>query len=145
MYETPQRACKKCAVGFRRPQDLQKSFVSAERFAGEVIASASGMVPESAVVVWQVRGIIEDVHCFFYPKRAGFALAVERAGERLLDEMFDHFPSLMARAREMKRTLIEVGFEPVEEAVDAPGLEWLLHQFVRRGVASLHPHAPRAC
>jgi len=103
------------------------------------------MVPESAVVVWQVRGVIEDVHCFFYPKRAGFSLAVERAGERLLDERFDHFPSLMARAREMQRTLVDAGFEPVEEVVDTPGLEWLLRQFVRAGVAPLHALTPRAC
>ena len=103
------------------------------------------MVPESAVVVWQVRGIVEDVHCFFYPKRAGFALAVERAGDRLLDEAFDHFPSLMARAREMKQTLVQAGFEPVEEAVDNPSLESLLRQFARASAAPLHAVRLRAC
>jgi len=103
------------------------------------------MVPESAVVVWQVRGIVEDVHCFFYPRRAGFALAVERAGERLADEVFEHFPSLMARAREMKRTLVQAGFEPVEEAVEGPALEGLLRRFAVAGGARLHGLAARAC
>ncbi len=103
------------------------------------------MVPETAVVVWQVRGLVEDVHCFFYPKRFGFSLAVERAGDRLLDECFDHFPSLMARAREMKHTLVQAGFEPIEEAADTPSLEWLLRQFVRAGAAPLHALSPRAC
>ena len=103
------------------------------------------MVPESAVVVWQVRGLVEVVHCFFYPRRAGFALAVERAGERLLDETHAHFAAMMARAREMKQTLIEAGFEPVEEAVDEPPLEWLLRQFVRAGTAPVRMLAARAC
>lgn len=103
------------------------------------------MVPESAVVVWQVRGLVEDVLCFFYPRRAGYALAVERAGERLLDERFDHFPSLIARAREMRRTLVQAGFEPVEEAVEGASLESQLRQFVRVGSVPLHAAAPRAC
>lgn len=103
------------------------------------------MVPESAVVVWQVRGVVEDVLCFFYPRRAGYALAVERAGERLLDERFDHFPSMIARAREMRQTLVHAGFEPVEEAVEAPGLDRLLRRFVHAGLVSLHAAAPRAC
>jgi hypothetical protein len=103
------------------------------------------MVPESAVVVWQVRGLVEDVHCFFFPRRSGFALAVERAGERLLDETYHHFPALMARARAMKQTLIEAGFDEVEEAVDAPSLEWLLRQFVRAGAAPAASLHARAC
>lgn len=103
------------------------------------------MVPESAVVVWQVRGLVEDVLCFFYPRRAGYALAVERAGERLLDERFDHFPSLVARACEMRQTLVQAGFEPVDEASNTPSLEWLLRGLVREGTAALHAPPPRAC
>jgi hypothetical protein len=103
------------------------------------------MVPETAVVVWQVRGLVEDVLCFFYPHRAGFALAVERAGERLLDERFDHFPSLMARAREMRGTLVQAGFEPIEEATQGASLDWLVRRFVRAGMAPRHASGLPAC
>lgn len=103
------------------------------------------MVPESALVVWQLKGFIENIHCFFYPRRAGFALAVERAGERLVDEYYEDLNALMARAREMKETLIGAGFEPLVEKSEGPSLDWLLTQFVRGGSAPVRTLAARAC
>jgi hypothetical protein len=104
------------------------------------------MVPDSAVVVWHLRGFIEDVHCFFYPRRAGFALVVERAGERLLDEDYDDLPPMMARAREMKDNLLLAGFTAVDplKSGDTLQLDWLLAHFVRPGVSPTHAGA-RAC
>jgi hypothetical protein len=104
------------------------------------------MVPDSAVVVWHLRGFIEDVHCFFFPRRAGFALAVERAGERLLEEDYDDLPPMMARAREMKDNLVRAGFVAVDPVSSGQSLQldWLLAHFVRAGTASQHAGA-RAC
>ena len=104
------------------------------------------MVPDSAVVVWQLRGFIEDVHCFFFPRRAGFALAVERAGERLLDEEYDDLPPMMERAREMKDNLLRAGFVPLDPTKNSEPLQldWLLAHFVRAGVAPYGAGA-RAC
>ncbi|RPJ74290.1 MAG: hypothetical protein EHM24_06355 [Acidobacteria bacterium] len=98
------------------------------------------MVPDSAVVVWHLRGFIEDVHCFFFARRAGFALAVERAGERLLDEDYDDLPPMMERAREMKDNLLRAGFVAVNptDATEPLQLDWLLAHFVRGGTASRH-------
>jgi hypothetical protein len=101
------------------------------------------MVPDSAVVVWHLRGLIEDVHCFFFPRRAGFGLAVERAGERLLDEDYADLPPMMARAREMKDNLLRAGFIAVSptDSTAPLQLDWLLAHFVRAGTA---PHFARA-
>jgi hypothetical protein len=103
------------------------------------------MVPESALVVWQLRGFVEDIHCFFYPRRAGFALAIERAGERLVEEYYDDLKLLMLRARQMRETLVHAGFEPIHETGDGPSLDWLFAQFVRAGVAPVRTLAARAC
>jgi hypothetical protein len=103
------------------------------------------MVPESALMVWQLRGFVEDIHCFFYPRRAGFALGVERAGERLVEEYYDDVKQLMVRARQMKDTLVNAGFEPLHETSDGPSLDWLLPQFVRAGTAPVRTLAARAC
>lgn len=98
------------------------------------------MVPDSAVVVWHLRGFIEDVHCFFFPRRAGFALAVEHAGERLYDENYADLPAMLAQAREMRANLLRAGFVPVDANPDADArqLDWLLAQFVRGGRAPQH-------
>jgi hypothetical protein len=40
------------------------------------------MVPQSAVIVWQLRGFVEDVACYFVRRPSSFTLTVERAGER---------------------------------------------------------------
>jgi hypothetical protein len=96
------------------------------------------MVPYSAVVVWELRGLIEDVHCFFTPRASGYLLSIERAGERLLEEVHEDFRDMMDRARELRGSLIRVGFEPLtpDEAPASP-LDSLLLNFVRVGTAPL--------
>jgi hypothetical protein len=99
------------------------------------------MMPHSAVVVWQLRGFVEDVQCYFLPRAASLALYVERAGELLLREEFGDLRALMDRALELRRRLVAIGFRAVGEApVDAhPTLESMLRHFVRDGTAALHP------
>jgi hypothetical protein len=101
------------------------------------------MVPCSAFVVWELRGLIEDVHCFFLQREPGFLLAIERAGERLLEEHHDDFREMMSRARELRSSLVRVGFEPVtaDAATTAPFDSLLLH-FVRVGTAPLTVSGP---
>jgi hypothetical protein len=104
------------------------------------------MIPPSAVVVWQLRGFVEDVQCYFVRTGRSHTLAVERAGEDLLCEEFDRLADLMTRAGELRRSLLKVGFRPApltEELPEQPVLESLLLHFVREGTALLHglPHA----
>jgi hypothetical protein len=96
------------------------------------------MVPYSAVVVWELRGLIEDVQCFFVPRPSGFELSIERAGERLLEEVHDDYREMMSRARALRASLVRVGFEPVSAgaATNSP-LDSLLLDFVRAGTAPL--------
>jgi hypothetical protein len=99
------------------------------------------MVPQSAVVVWQLRGFVEDVHCFLIRRGAGFDIAIERAGERLLQEHFTRLSDLMLRAGELKANLEQVGFAPMPRLdADEAGqpLEPLLRAFVEAGRAPLY-------
>lgn len=96
------------------------------------------MVPYSAVVVWELRGLIEDVHCFFVPRRGEYLLSIERAGERLLEEIHDDFREMMSRARALRASLVRVGFEPLPaDATTTSPLDSLLLNFVRVGTAPL--------
>jgi hypothetical protein len=93
------------------------------------------MIPYSAVVVWQLHGLVEDVHCFFLTRAAAFTLVIERAGERLLQEDHKDLSTLMPRAEELRRSLVAVGFTPIGtvEVESQPILESLLQQFVLEG------------
>jgi hypothetical protein len=96
------------------------------------------MVPQNAVIVWQLCGFVEEVDCFFVKGSRDFTLTVERAGERLAEERYGSLHETMVRARQMKCDLIEVGFKPVASADSEPGLDSLLRQFVREGTTQLH-------
>jgi hypothetical protein len=91
----------------------------------------------STVVVWELRGLVEDVHCFFEPRGPSmYQLLVERAGERLLEESHDDFREMMSRARDLRSSLIRVGFEPVSARAAARSpLSSLLRHFVKAGTA----------
>jgi hypothetical protein len=96
------------------------------------------MVPQSAVIVWQLRGLVEDVACYFVRRASSFTLTVERAGERLSEEQYSSLSTLMGRAGDLRRSLIELGFAPTAESDPQPGLESLLRNFVKEGTAALH-------
>jgi len=96
------------------------------------------MVPRNAVVVWQLCGFVEEVVCYFVRRARGYALTVERAGERLVEEEYATLGATMTRAREMKHDLLEVGFMPVADALPEPALDSLLQHFVKEGTALLH-------
>ncbi len=96
------------------------------------------MVPQNAVIVWQLFGFVEEVDCYFVRSPRDFTLTVERAGERLAEERYSSLHETIARAREMKRDLMDVGFKAVPLAETEPGLESLLRQFVREGTTHLH-------
>jgi len=79
------------------------------------------------------------VQCFLFRRGAGFDVAVERAGERLLQEHFARLSDLMLRAGEIKANLEGVGFQPVPaEDGEAQPLEPLLRAFVQAGTAPLY-------
>lgn len=105
------------------------------------------MVPYTAVIVWELRGLVEDVHCFFVPRQGGYLLAIERAGERLLEEVHVDFACMMSRARELRTSLVRVGFQPAPaERADAAArvpLDSLLMNFVRVGTTPLAAASPR--
>jgi hypothetical protein len=96
------------------------------------------MVPANAVIVWQLCGFVEEVDCYFVRTFRDYTLTVERAGERLAEEQYGSLHETMARAREMKRDLIEVGFRPTTSATAEPALDSLLEHFVKEGTALLH-------
>lgn len=103
------------------------------------------MVPYSAVVVWELRGLIEDVHCYFMQRQSGYVLSIERAGERLLEELYDDFREMMARARELRTSLVRVGFQPFSQDAAALPVDSLLLNFVRVGTAPLAAASHRPC
>jgi len=94
------------------------------------------MVPHEAVIVWRLRGLVEDVRCYFLDQGARYRLVVERAGEELLVEDHATLRVMTHRAAELRASLIGVGFEPllVAPAAGIP-LDSLLDQFVRIGTA----------
>lgn len=96
------------------------------------------MVPQSAVIVWQLRGFVEEVDCYFVRRASSFILTVERAGECLAEEQYPSLRTAMARARELRRNLVSVGFVPVTTPSNEPQpvLEALLRHFVRDGTAA---------
>lgn len=96
------------------------------------------MVPQNAVIVWQLAGFIEEVECYFVKRPGEFSLTVERAGERLAEEHYRSLHETIARAREIKRDLIDVGFRPVGRTDGEPRLDSLLMHFVKEGTALLH-------
>jgi hypothetical protein len=100
--------------------------------------STEEMVPPSAVIVWQLRGYVEEVDCYFVRLASECTLTVERAGERLIEERFASLHEAMARAREMQRDLMLVGFKPIADAEAEPELDTLLQHFVREGTAMLY-------
>lgn len=93
----------------------------------------------AAVIVWELRGLVEDVRCFFLRRRGAYLLGIERAAERLLEEEYVDFPAMMLRARELRSNLERVGFTPVvdDDGVAAWRSDSLLHHFVRLGIAPL--------
>jgi hypothetical protein len=98
------------------------------------------MLPQTGVIVWQLRGWVEDVVCHLVERSAAFTLTVERAGERLAEERYSSLEATMARALELRRSLMRVGFAPVEafEPEPQPVLDVLLRHFAREGTALLH-------
>lgn len=98
------------------------------------------MVPQSAVIVWQLRGLVEVVACYFVRRASSFTLTVERAGEHLSEEQYSSLRTLMDRARDLRRSLIDLGFAPMAafESESQPALESLLLDFVKEGTAALH-------
>ncbi len=98
------------------------------------------MVPQSAVIVWQLRGFVEEVECYFVKRTSAFMLTVERAGESLAEEQYSSLHETMVRARELRRSLMKVGFLPVaaSAAEPQPVLESLLMHFVKDGTAALY-------
>ncbi len=98
------------------------------------------MDPETAFVVWQLRGLVEDVHCYFFKRPSSFRLVVERAGERLMEETYHDLQDLLRRAGELRRNLVNLGFTPIGLGATGagPGLATLLRHFVREGTATLH-------
>lgn len=96
------------------------------------------MVPQDAVIVWQLRGFIENVECFLVSRASAFSLVIERAGERLAEERYLSLHDTMARARELKANLLQVGFKAVSKGEPEPVLDSLLLHFVRVGTAVLH-------
>jgi hypothetical protein len=65
-------------------------------------------------------------------------LSIERAGEHLLEELHDDFREMMSRARELRSSLVRVGFEPVSaDASTTSPLDSMLLDFVRAGTAPL--------
>jgi hypothetical protein len=96
------------------------------------------MVPPSAVIIWQLRGYVEEVDCYFVRLVSEYTLTVERAGERLVEERYASLHEAMARARQMQRDLIQVGFKPIADAAAEPELDTLLQHFVREGTAQLY-------
>jgi hypothetical protein len=98
------------------------------------------MAPQSAVIVWQLRGFVEEVECYFVKHAVSFTLTVERAGERLAEERYSSLHATMTRARDLRRSLIDVGFVPVAafDPEPQPVLESTLLDFVRQGTATLH-------
>lgn len=96
------------------------------------------MVPYSAVVVWELRGLVEDVRCFFVPRYGSYLLSIERAGERLLEEMHDDFEEMIHRAGDLRRSLVRVGFQPAAaDGASSIPLDSLLLHFVRVGTTPL--------
>lgn len=96
------------------------------------------MVPYSAVVVWELRGLVENVRCFFLPRRGSYLLSIERAGERLLEETHDDFEEMIDRAGDLRRSLVRVGFQPTAaDGASSVPLDSLLMHFVRVGTAPL--------
>jgi hypothetical protein len=98
------------------------------------------MVPQNRVIVWQLRGKFEDVVCYFVERSPTFTLTVERAGERLAEERYATLDATMARARQLRRSLVQVGFETVAAFDGEPPsvLDSLLRRFVREGTTALH-------
>ena len=97
------------------------------------------MIPSTAVIVWQLRGFVEDVQCFFAERPdQGFTLVVERAGELLVQERYLDRRAMMARASALRRSLVAVGFIPISAGAHEPAnaLEPLLVHFVREGRAA---------
>ena len=104
------------------------------------------MVPYSAVVVWELRGLIEDVHCYFVPRAGGYLLGIERAGEQLLEELHDDFKEMISRAREIRSSLVHVGFQPVSAHANADfPADSLLLSSVRAGTSVLSAAGYRPC
>lgn len=95
------------------------------------------MLSNAAVIVWQLRGLIEDVHCFFESQSPGYLLSIERAGELLLEERHDDFQAMLGRASELRSCLVRIGFEPVSAQTPAEPMDSLLLSFVRIGTAPL--------
>ncbi|HEY3380847.1 MAG TPA: hypothetical protein VGK32_03715 [Vicinamibacterales bacterium] len=102
------------------------------------------MVPPTAVVVWQLRGFVEDIHCFFSERGAAFTLVIERAGERLLTEEYTELRALLARAADLRGRLVGVGFAPIgkAKAEPEPVLQSLLMHFVLEGRAATYATIP---
>jgi hypothetical protein len=98
------------------------------------------MVPQSAVIVWQLHGLVEAVDCYFVKNASSFTLTVERAGESLAEEQYTSLHATMSRARELRRSLMSVGFVPMAafETEPQPVLDSLLRHFVKEGTAALH-------
>ena len=103
------------------------------------------MVPDASLLIWRLRGLIEDVQCYVLPRGMRYRLVVARAGEKLLEEDHATAHATIRRAGELRASLIGVGFEPspADATVSAP-LDSLLNRFVRAGTAPVQPAAARA-
>ncbi|MGH9160890.1 MAG: hypothetical protein ACRD2X_13020 [Vicinamibacteraceae bacterium] len=66
------------------------------------------------LVLWQMRGAIDDLVCVVSPTTYGYTLGLELAGHPILVELQPTVERLVDKASRVERWLLTQGWEPIE-------------------------------
>lgn len=65
------------------------------------------------LVLWQLRGAIDDLVCVVSPTAYGYTLGLELAGDPILVELQPSVERLVDKASRVERWLLTQGWQPV--------------------------------
>lgn len=66
------------------------------------------------LVLWQMRGALDDLVCVVSPTAYGYTLGLELAGDPILVELQPSLGRLVDKASRVERWLLTQGWEPLD-------------------------------
>jgi hypothetical protein len=82
--------------------------------------SFSGFATNDRLVLWRLRGSIEELACAVKPTTFGYTLALELGGEPILLELQANVDVLVGKAARLEAWLLSQGWQPVPDEQIAP-------------------------
>jgi hypothetical protein len=79
------------------------------------VLADSAPSPRQRIVLWHLRGSLDDLACVVSPTSYGYTLGLELAGEAILVELQPNVERLTDKAARIEQWLLTQGWKPTSE------------------------------